>query len=149
MEAERENSTKPSVGQFLYPVELPDLIFTPMHSCNLWSILLRQGGASKYVLYTSFYVSIVSINLPVRRASLKLILRKSNFLVCSALNLGGQLLSMLYHGQMPIPFLKIGTRDRTELRLTQFCRFWCHAPRAHWFGDHGVICSQDMLVCYA
>ena len=43
---------------------------------------------------------------------------------------GLQRLSMLYHGQMPVPFLKIGTRDRIERRFTQFCRFWCYAPRA-------------------
>ena len=91
MEAGRENSTKPSVGQFLQTVKPPDPISPPMQSCNLWSIILRLGGASKYVIYTSFYVSIVSINFPVRRPSLKLILRKFNFLVCSALNLGGQL----------------------------------------------------------
>ena len=77
IEAGRENSTKPSVGQFLQTVKPPDPISPPMQSCNLWSIILRLGGASKYVIYTSFYVSIVSINFPVRRPSLKLILRKN------------------------------------------------------------------------
>ena len=37
------------------------------------------------IRYTLFYVSIESLNFPVRRASLRGILRKFNFLVCSAL----------------------------------------------------------------
>ena len=78
MEAGRENSTKPSVGQFLQTVKPPDPISPPMQSCNLWSIILSLGGASKYVIYSSFYVSIVSINF-CKKALSKINIKKIKF----------------------------------------------------------------------